>query len=184
MQAGVFYDLGSGTGKVVLAAALLGLFARAEGIEILSELHVAAGALRDKYQQYIKSASPTSSTDMRCVLGDLTTIDWYDPAAIASPSQTALRQRFYTARTCYRYPPRFRYNDADVIYCNALAFTQELVESLVELVGRARSGTFLIVTGGHKLAQAPGFEKHFELKESQRIAFSWGESVCGVYRRL
>lgn len=43
---GVFYDLGSGIGKAIVAAALLGNYSTLVGVEILHELHLAAELAR------------------------------------------------------------------------------------------------------------------------------------------
>ena len=49
---GLFYDLGSGTGKVSLAAALLHSFSESYGVELLPDLHERAVALKDRYMAY------------------------------------------------------------------------------------------------------------------------------------
>lgn len=54
---GVYYDIGSGTGKPVFAAALLHSFKRAVGIEILKSLHDAAVQTLSFWNQYISAQS-------------------------------------------------------------------------------------------------------------------------------
>lgn len=49
----VFYDLGSGTGKGVLYAAILFEFAKCKGIEYLEELHAAAEASVPRYHEHV-----------------------------------------------------------------------------------------------------------------------------------
>lgn len=65
-QRKVFYDLGSGVGKAVMAAALLGNFRKAVGIEILSPLHFQTATIsralkEDKYFQNNKNNLPEIS---------------------------------------------------------------------------------------------------------------------------
>jgi hypothetical protein len=48
---GVFYDLGSGTGKALFATRLLCDFSRCIGIEILQALHKQAAAIVHKYNE-------------------------------------------------------------------------------------------------------------------------------------
>src|SRR5688572_30636458 len=46
----VFYDLGSGTGKAVIFAAILADFARCTGIELVEDLWQAANTARERYE--------------------------------------------------------------------------------------------------------------------------------------
>lgn len=60
----VFYDLGSGTGKAVILAALLAPFSKVVGIEILKELHETATTMCALYKQIVsqqKSVRPVIS---------------------------------------------------------------------------------------------------------------------------
>lgn len=50
-KGGVFYDLGSGTGKGVVAAALLGDFSVCRGIELLEGLFNISVSIKDKYDK-------------------------------------------------------------------------------------------------------------------------------------
>jgi hypothetical protein len=62
---GVFVDFGSGTGKAVLAAALLHRFDRCVGIEILENLHKAALELKDKWHTLGRDAGiPAAHRDV------------------------------------------------------------------------------------------------------------------------
>ncbi|MEO6508867.1 MAG: hypothetical protein ABIO02_02850 [Patescibacteria group bacterium] len=55
---GVFYDLGSGTGKAVLLAHMLFEFERSVGIEFLEPLHDGAVQVISKYHKQYKSLVP------------------------------------------------------------------------------------------------------------------------------
>ena len=111
---GVFYDLGSGSGKMVLAAALLYPFSKSIGIEYLSDLHDLSQIL---VQRYYKSKKRNNTTSVLTKLGDICdeTFPWFE--------------------------------DADVIYCNMLAFEEELLHKVRELLKRVRPGTFVLTTG-------------------------------------
>jgi len=52
----LFYDLGSGTGKLVMMAHLLYPFARAEGVELLPSLHAQALTVHARYDHEIRPA--------------------------------------------------------------------------------------------------------------------------------
>lgn len=71
----VFYDLGSGSGRVVIAAALLFPFARCCGIEILTSLHGIAEMIKDEYQRFF--ASPVIEVYHGSIT-DLALKDWTD----------------------------------------------------------------------------------------------------------
>ena len=52
-QGGIFYDLGSGIGKAIIAAALLGSFTECYGIEILNSLYDISIQLIEEYNNEI-----------------------------------------------------------------------------------------------------------------------------------
>jgi len=83
-RGGAFYDLGSGTGKVVIAAALLGNFDKAIGIELLEDLFQISQEIAEKFRMLTKS-----STDITFINSDFMTHDFSDATVI------------YIASTCF-----------------------------------------------------------------------------------
>ena len=85
---GTFYDLGSGTGKALLAAALLGNFSECIGIEILSSLHSISLGLIEEYNDEItqhllqNSNLWTNMPIIRSILGDICKVDWKNASFI------------------------------------------------------------------------------------------------------
>src|SRR3989344_513477 len=82
----VFYDLGSGTGKGVLFAALLFDLAKSTGIELVEELH---GGSQVALQRYIEQIVPLLPENKRWqtvnfVNADMRTIDWSDADIVYS----------------------------------------------------------------------------------------------------
>ena len=77
---GVFYDLGHGTGKPALAAALLHDFDTVNGIEILESLYTLSMKLRSVWMETIHPLlSPAKRlTEVNFYLGDITVEDWSD----------------------------------------------------------------------------------------------------------
>lgn len=53
---GTFYDLGAGTGKPVIAAALLGNFSRLVGVELVPDLAAAASAVAERLRSELAPA--------------------------------------------------------------------------------------------------------------------------------
>ena len=80
-QGGIFYDLGSGTGKGILAAALLGSFSDCCGIEILNSLYEISLQLIEEYdneitQHVIQNANLwTTFPKLRSIRGDICEIN-------------------------------------------------------------------------------------------------------------
>lgn len=70
---GIFYDVGSGSGKVVFAAALLYPFAKCIGIEILSSLHGIGLIAQEHYHKFFDY--PKIELYRGSIL-DLTVCDW------------------------------------------------------------------------------------------------------------
>ena len=77
---GIFYDLGSGTGKAVILAALLGQFSVLVGIEILPELCAAAQQVRGRYRgETDRMVAPLESNpNIFFIPRDLLNYDWSD----------------------------------------------------------------------------------------------------------
>ncbi|OMJ96226.1 hypothetical protein SteCoe_186 [Stentor coeruleus] len=87
-QGGIFYDLGSGSGKGILAAALLGNFQECKGIEILDSLHNLCEKLiseyEDKFTQFVISNHDmwTVIPKLKSIKGDIMKVDWTDARMI------------------------------------------------------------------------------------------------------
>ncbi|MEW6366534.1 MAG: hypothetical protein AB1714_18050 [Acidobacteriota bacterium] len=79
-EGAVFYDLGSGTGRTLMLAALLFDFPRLVGIEIVEALHQTALAALDRYNHEIRPGLPAAkqqqTIEFRCA--DLRTEDFSD----------------------------------------------------------------------------------------------------------
>mmetsp|Transcript_74948 Transcript_74948/g.207497 ORF Transcript_74948/g.207497 Transcript_74948/m.207497 type:complete len:275 (-) Transcript_74948:278-1102(-) len=77
---GKFYDIGSGTGKPALAAALLHDWDHVVGIEILEGLHSASIELLEKWNTEIKPDLPAAKqkTEVEFLNDDVTKRDWSD----------------------------------------------------------------------------------------------------------
>jgi len=116
----VFYDLGSGLGKAVIAAFLLNNFSKLVGIELLSDLASAADTLLERYNTEVHpqlpqdSAAAKQSTDaMSLIEGDFLELDW---------------------------------SDADVVYANATRFDQPLMEAISKKAEKMKPGSRFVIT--------------------------------------
>lgn len=76
---GVFYDLGSGTGKALFAARLVCDFSRCIGIEILQALHKQAAAIVHKYNEEFRDMlSAGMQQTANVYVGSFLDFDWSD----------------------------------------------------------------------------------------------------------
>lgn len=100
----VFYDLGSGTGKVVLAAALLQRFNKCVGIEILDDRYSLSVELKNKYD-LSKAEIVSENRDLYVELPDLV---------------------YLNVDLCY-----MDYSDADCIFCNSTYFSSKMIEAIL-----------------------------------------------------
>jgi SAM-dependent methyltransferase len=95
----VFYDLGSGTGKMVVYAAFLVPLKKSVGIELLPELHEAAQMVGQRYREEIqpKLSDERRETALEYRLGDIFEEDIQDADIVVSHCCTcfddALMQR-------------------------------------------------------------------------------------------
>ena len=69
-----FIDIGSGTGKAVVCAALMGIFEKCTGIEIIAEVHKASTQMLKSFFKNCVSISEAVGIDF--ILGDATFMDW------------------------------------------------------------------------------------------------------------
>ncbi|GMI51547.1 hypothetical protein ScalyP_jg3142 [Parmales sp. scaly parma] len=85
-QNGVFWDLGSGTGKLVVAAAALHPFSQCWGIEKLRSLdRIGAQLMTDymKSEEYKAAVPSMRETQMRCICADILTTDaWVENTTV------------------------------------------------------------------------------------------------------
>ena len=156
-EGGVFYDLGSGTGKPVFAAALLQKWDRCVGIELLGELHTIAMRIRERWESAEFQESLTAddgglqggaytadSAAVELINGDMTSHDW---------------------------------SDADVCFANSTCFSTALMRLMAQHAEKLRPGAFFV-----SFTQALP-SRQFALLESSRHAMSWGNTTVFIQQR-
>lgn len=134
---GRFYDLGSGIGRPVVAAAILHNFDECTGIEILPSLH----AIAEKAKDHFLELRPECPTSLRVVCGSMfntscssgTAVDW---------------------------------TDGDVVYANSTCYDDDMVAELSALGAGMRPGSHFI-TLSRTLQPSDGFrlldERRFDM---------------------
>ena len=115
-QGGVFWDLGCGTGKALIAAALgYNKFSKICGVELLESLCQTAGKATEKYVKIAEAKGIEKKGELKnlfsVVQGDMTKTDWFD---------------------------------ADLIYAASTCFPESLMKILAEQGRRLKPGTRIV----------------------------------------
>lgn len=116
----VFYDLGSGTGRVVMAIALLGYATHCIGIEIQSSLYQTSKLVQHNYENLLQSQS------FYTPLPTPPTIEFHH-GSIIDPIYTV------------------QWKDADIVFINCTCFDNELMEELYIVMKTMRPGSLIIL---------------------------------------
>ena len=104
-QNGIFYDLGSGTGKGVAAAALLGSFSACKGIELLEGLFNISTRIKSKYDEEFPAFQAQNQELWSTI-----------------PSLEFLNSDFF----------KVNWADADFIFANSTCFDHEMMRKIGE----------------------------------------------------
>jgi hypothetical protein len=81
---GIFYDLGSGSGRAVFTARFIGDFDRCVGIELLPNLHQLAASVNSLYKMLYRHKLKWQTVEFHCA--DLMEYDWSDGTVVYAPS--------------------------------------------------------------------------------------------------
>ena len=116
---GVFYDLGSGTGKPVFAAAILHTFERCVGVEKLSQLYTASMEITDRWRKLTDSVDDEIMTaeQKRCMI-EFINDDVKNP--------------------------EFSMSDATVGFANSTCYDEELMIHIASKADEMVAGSFFI----------------------------------------
>jgi hypothetical protein len=81
---GIFYDIGSGSGRAVFTARFTGDFDRCVGIELLPNLHQLAASVNSLYKILYRHKLKWQTVEFHCA--DLMEYDWSDGTVVYAPS--------------------------------------------------------------------------------------------------
>lgn len=154
-QGELFFDLGHGTGRAIIATHLLygHCFDKIHGIEIISALNSVSTEITSAYLDRIKSSPEIFSQHVCPIdtrLGDLT-----------DDSNDA-----------------FDWINADVVFANSTCFSDSLMDALSRKAVALKPGSRLI-TFTKPLSTLDAFE----IVDSRRYCMSWGEATSFIHRR-
>ena len=155
---GKFYDLGSGTGKPVVAAAILHNFDKCFGIEILEGLYSmsldVAAAYASKGVARLTEQGRSFVTELQMVRGDM--------LAINTESKDAIEEDW---------------TDGDIVFANSTCYDDELMLKISNAAVGMRKGTFFI--SFTKRLPAPDFK----VLEAELHPQSWGAATIYIMQK-
>ena len=152
---GVFYDLGSGTGKPVIAMSLMQSFKKLIGIEFLENLHKYSLKIKDDYYKTINAKFEANKT----------LLNIYKPNDIDYINGDFLKQNW---------------EDATIMFANSTCFSAELIDKIAAKANQeCKSGT-IIITFTKKLSK---LNTDWEIKDGFRRLMTWGIATIYIHRR-
>ncbi|KAL4461311.1 hypothetical protein ABPG72_006572 [Tetrahymena utriculariae] len=154
-EGGIFYDLGSGVGKGVLAASLLHQFHRCTGIELLESLHNMGLQLKNSILEQSEQ-----------IVQEVIEIDKYDGFSL--PEINFVKDDFLT----------YDWSDATLVFAASTCYEPFLMQQLFERSKLLKRGSFFI-TLTKKLPQSD----YWQLLISVNHKMSWGETTVHIYRK-
>ena len=153
---GNFYDLGSGTGKGVLAFALLRPFTKCIGIEFLENLFTLSNEMKFYYEKNIEDIFLANENLFE---------DFYKHNTLTFINGDFLKENW---------------NDASIILANSTCFSQELMTKIaIKANNDCKKGT-IIITFTKKLIALNNQWQHF--KSFKRL-MTWGIATIFIYRK-
>ena len=152
---GIFYDLGSGTGKPVIAMSLMHKFKKLIGIEFLANLiklsqgikQTYNATINEKFKKNKKILSFDKPNDIEFIQGDFFKHNW---------------------------------EDASVIFANSTCFSLEMINKIAEKANKECKKGTIIITFTKKLSK---LNNDWEIKNGFRRLMTWGIATIYVHRR-
>ena len=152
---GVFYDLGSGTGKAVLAMSLMHKFKRLVGIEYLENLFKLSQTVKQSYNNTINEKFENHR--------ELLSLD--------RPNNIEFLQGDFLKQS---------WEDASFIFANSTCFSTDLMNNIANKANKeCKSGT-VIVTFTKRLNK---LNSEWELTDGFRRLMAWGIATIYIHKR-
>jgi hypothetical protein len=152
---GIFYDLGSGTGKPVIAMSLMHNFKKLIGIEFLENLVKLSQFIRNNYNQTINEKFVKNK--------NLFSFD--------KPNTIEFIQGDFL---------KHNWGDASVIFANSTCFSLEMINNIAEKANKECKKGTIIITFTKKLNK---LNSNWELRNGFRRLMTWGIATIYVHRR-
>ena len=160
---GIFYDLGSGSGRAVFAARFVGDYSTCIGLELLANLHGLASAVHSLYK--VRYASKLQHRAVQFIETDLLDYDWSDGTVVYIPNllfDPGMLQQIATQATKLQ-------RGAYVLSLKKLGSVNATTDDHEENTTEEACGC--------------SFQDAFELLRQQVVTMSWGDSTVYIYQR-
>ena len=155
IREGNFYDLGSGTGKAVIAMSLIFRFKRLIGIEFLENLFKLSLGIKQNYDKSI---------------GDK--FDNYKQLFnFETPNQIEFLQGDFLKHT---------WEDTSIIFANSTCFTLNMMNNIANKANKECKPGTIIITFTKRLTN---LSAEWELRDGFRRLMTWGIATIYVHRR-
>lgn len=155
IREGNFYDLGSGSGKAVVAMALIHPFKKLIGIEYLENLYKFAAEVADVYEKSV--ADRYKSYKQLFTLTAPNKIEFYNG--------DFLKQKW---------------NDTSIIFANSTCFGAELMTSIAQKANKECKPGTIIITFTKRLNS---LSSDWEMRDGFKRNMTWGAATVYVHRR-
>ena len=155
IREGNFYDLGSGTGKAVIAMSLIFRFKRLIGIEFLENLFKLSLGVKQNYDKSI---------------GDK--FDNYKQLFnFESPNQIEFLQGDFLKHT---------WEDTSIIFANSTCYTLNMMNNIANKANKECKPGTIIITFTKRLTN---LSADWELRDGFRRLMTWGIATIYIHRR-
>ncbi len=182
-EGGTFVDLGSGTGRGVLAAAGLWPFARLVGVEILEGLHQAAVEVANYYERNVRPTFGTASSlpppppPPAPVVAEDAAVEREEAEEIGGAKIVLLGDPRASAKIelmCGSFLELDWPSAADVVFANSTCFDDELMDAIATQGQGLRDGALVITLT--RALNSP----YFKLVYSEQHTMSWGSATINI----
>ena len=153
---GNFYDIGSGSGKGVISAALSYPFKKCIGIEFLENLYKLSDEIKKMYDENIKKQFETYNNLFE---------GFNKPVNVSFSNADFLKETW---------------NEPSVILANSTCFSVDLMVEIGKKANKECPSGTIIITFTKRI---PGLTTDWELKDGFRRLMSWGAGTVYVHRR-
>ena len=170
---GIFYDIGSGSGRAVMAARLAFDFDRCIGLEILPSLHKMARKIQERFQERLSQPQPQpqQQPNLPQISSETSKEEEESP-----PLKLTHTQLEFYCEDMLTFD--FQWSETSVVFLHSTCFGLDLLFKIFEKAKALRSGA-LLITFRHCGIDSTCFEL---LLQDIRQA-SWGYADVFVYRR-
>jgi len=178
---GVFYDLGSGVGKGVIASTLLHNFDKCIGVEILESLHKLALKMKDRYEDFVQDYKDDEEkikwNEERGSGGVQEDCELEEKNIVEGEEKTKLDARIKFANVEFVNEDilKLDWTDGSFIFANSTCFEGDLMFGIAKAAARLAKDT-IFVTFTKRLPD----NVNWKILEVFKRSMSWGDATIFI----